>query len=52
MIERLHQAVENPRPYVRSDDYFGPDRRRRGDPHYRGPYRRATDEKKDVSEAS
>jgi len=43
VIERLHQAVDNPRPFVRSGDYFGPDRRRRNDPRYEGPMRRATD---------
>jgi two-component system, chemotaxis family, chemotaxis protein CheY len=43
VIERIHQVVENPRPFVRSDDYFGPDRRRRADPAYRGPKRRSTD---------
>jgi two-component system, chemotaxis family, chemotaxis protein CheY len=43
VIERIHQVVENPRPFVRSDDYFGPDRRRRADPAYRGPKRRDTD---------
>lgn len=43
VIERLHQAIENPRPYVRSDSYFGPDRRRRNDPNYRGALRRAAD---------
>ena len=44
VIERLHQAIENPRPFVRSDDYFGPDRRRRADPTYKGPRRRKTDQ--------
>ena len=43
VIERLHQAIDNPRPYVRSDSYFGPDRRRRNDPNYRGALRRAAD---------
>ena len=46
VIERLHQAVENPRPYVRSDDYFGPDRRRRNDAKYTGPMRRISDRDK------
>jgi CheY-like chemotaxis protein len=46
VIERLHQAVENPRPYVRSDDYFGPDRRRRNDAKYMGPMRRISDRDK------
>jgi CheY-like chemotaxis protein len=43
VIERIHQAVEHPRTFVRSEDYFGPDRRRRNDPDYKGPRRRATD---------
>ena len=43
VIERIHQVVENPRPFVKSEDYFGPDRRRRADPNYRGPKRRSTD---------
>ncbi len=29
MFSRLHAVIENPRPFVRSDNYFGPDRRRR-----------------------
>lgn len=44
VIERLHQAVENPRPFVRTEDYFGPDRRRRDDPEFKGPRRRKTDQ--------
>jgi DNA-binding NtrC family response regulator len=48
VIERINRVVENPRPFVRSGDYFGPDRRRREDPHYPGPHRRARDkERKD-----
>lgn len=43
VIERIHQAVEHPRAFVRSEDYFGPDRRRRNDPEYKGPRRRAAD---------
>jgi len=43
VIERIHQVVENARPYVKTDDYFGPDRRRRADPEYKGPLRRSTD---------
>lgn len=43
VIERIHQVVENPRTFVRSEEYFGPDRRRRADPSYRGPRRRSTD---------
>ncbi|WP_297696833.1 response regulator [Phenylobacterium sp.] len=43
VIERITQIVENPRPYVRAGDYFGPDRRRRQDPNHEGPWRRASD---------
>lgn len=46
VIERLNQAIENPRSFVRTDDYFGPDRRRRNDPAYKGPRRRGSDGQK------
>jgi CheY-like chemotaxis protein len=46
VIERLSQVVENPRPFVRTQDYFGPDRRRRADPNFTGPWRRSTDSRK------
>ena len=43
VIERLTQVVENPRPFIRTANYFGPDRRRRADPKHAGPWRRSTD---------
>jgi CheY-like chemotaxis protein len=43
VIERLHEVIEHPRPFVRGGDYFGPERRRRHDPDYKGPRRRAAD---------
>lgn len=43
VIERINEVVENPRNYIRTDDYFGPDRRRRQDPAYKGPWRREDD---------
>jgi len=43
VIERIRQVVGSARPYVRTDDYFGPDRRRRNDPEYAGPLRRSGD---------
>lgn len=46
VIERLHMIVDHARPYIRTDDYFGPDRRRRSDPKYEGPWRRAGDKAK------
>jgi len=43
VIERITRVVENPRQFVRTSDYFGPDRRRRDDPNYEGPRRRRND---------
>ncbi len=43
VIDRITRIVEHPRPYVRTDDYFGPDRRRRADPNHHGPWRRGGD---------
>lgn len=40
---RINAVVQRRRQFVRSDDYFGPDRRRRKDPNYQGPMRRAED---------
>lgn len=44
LVDRLHKVVEHRRPYVRAGDYFGPERRRRADPAYDGPKRRAGDD--------
>ncbi len=46
MMQRLVAVIESPRPYVRTEAYFGPCRRRRGAEEYRGPERR---EKKDAA---
>jgi CheY-like chemotaxis protein len=43
VIERITRVVEHPRPFVKTSTYFGPDRRRRDDPNYPGPYRRLAD---------
>jgi len=40
VLERVVEIIDNPRPFVRSRDYFGPDRRRKADPYFVGPYRR------------
>jgi len=37
---RILEVVERPRPFVRTKTYFGPDRRRRNDPNYKGEERR------------
>jgi len=41
LAKRLYSAVFMGRPFITLDDYFGPDRRRFVDPHYRGDERRA-----------
>ena len=38
---RLHSIVERPRPFVRADNFFGPDRRRHDASGYIGSERRA-----------
>ncbi len=43
VASRLNAVVERRRPFVRSQSYFGPDRRRRDDPKYKGALRRVTD---------
>ncbi|UDF04786.1 response regulator [Asticcacaulis sp. AND118] len=43
LLSRLDAVVMRPRPYIRCAAYFGPDRRRKIDPAYNGPFRRATD---------
>lgn len=40
LLKRLIHMVEKPRPFVRTDIYFGPDRRRKADFDYDGPNRR------------
>ncbi len=43
VIERITELIEKPRDFIRCDDYFGPDRRRRQEPRYKGPWRRSDD---------
>ncbi|MAT33688.1 MAG: two-component system response regulator [Ponticaulis sp.] len=40
LYSRIISVVNKPRDFIRSSTYFGPDRRRRDDPTYRGPERR------------
>ncbi|MFI4933000.1 MAG: response regulator [Caulobacterales bacterium] len=42
ILTRLDAVIQRPRPFVRSDSYFGPDRRRH-DGSYEGPMRRRSD---------
>jgi CheY-like chemotaxis protein len=43
LYARLGEIVERPRPFVRCQGYFGPNRRRRAQPDYDGPKRRTDD---------
>jgi two-component system chemotaxis response regulator CheY len=43
LYARLAEILERPRPFVRSDGYFGPDRRRKLMENYAGPWRRHED---------
>ncbi len=43
VFRRIEEIVVRPRPFIRCDTYFGPDRRRRSDPNFTGPFRRAED---------
>ncbi len=43
VVERINQIVNHPRGFVKTRDYFGPDRRRRSEPKFQGPFRREDD---------
>jgi two-component system chemotaxis response regulator CheY len=43
LLDRIVATIYRPRAFVRTKDYFGPDRRRRADPDYPGPLRRAAE---------
>ncbi|NQW11983.1 MAG: response regulator [Alphaproteobacteria bacterium] len=47
LYARIVSIIENPRRFVRTGTYFGPDRRRKFDPDYTGPKRRAEDRTSD-----
>jgi DNA-binding response OmpR family regulator len=40
MLRKIGAVIDHPRPFIRTDTYFGPDRRRRADPDYAGEERR------------
>jgi len=45
VFDRINSVIYKPRSFIRTDDYFGPCRRRRQDPDFHGPFRRSTDER-------
>lgn len=57
LFRKVMSIVNSPRSFVRTNQYFGPDRRRMQSDHYRGPERRDDekeegDTEKDSSEAA
>ena len=44
LSKRIAYVINKPRDFIDAPDYFGPDRRRRKDPHFRGPFRREEDQ--------
>lgn len=44
LYKRLHQIIEKPRQFVRCDEFFGPDRRRKTAKSYDGSLRRKDEE--------
>ena len=50
VLDRIHSVIWKPRPFVKTEGYFGPDRRRVTPPQFRGPYRRATDAAREPAE--
>jgi two-component system, chemotaxis family, chemotaxis protein CheY len=43
LYQRIEEIIMRPRPFVRAPNYCGPCRRRRNNPDYAGPWRRASD---------
>ena len=43
LVDRINACIYRQRPFIRSANYFGPDRRRKDDPYFGGPWRREAD---------
>ncbi|MEM7680096.1 MAG: response regulator [Pseudomonadota bacterium] len=43
LYRRIAQVIENPRKFVKTEEFFGPDRRRKSKSQYKGPLKRKTD---------
>mgnify|MGYP003575878918 CR=1 FL=1 len=48
ILDRIQAVIFRPRPFVKTDGYFGPDRRRVQSTTYAGPWRRAQDNSRDI----
>ena len=49
ILDRIQAVIFRPRPFVKTDGYFGPDRRRTPASNYKGPFRRASDQTGEAS---
>jgi len=49
VLDRMQAVIFHPRAFVKTDGYFGPDRRRNSASSYKGPLRRATDQAREDS---
>ena len=43
LAKRLAYVINKPRDFIDCESYFGPDRRRKNDPKFKGPFRREND---------
>jgi len=43
LLTRIQSVILHPREFIKTDSYFGPDRRRTQTENFGGPFRRATD---------
>jgi len=48
VFDRIQAVILRPRAFVKTEDYFGPDRRRTISATYKGPRRRSTDQPEDI----
>ena len=51
LFDRISNVLTDTRLFVRTDTFFGPDRRFGQDPHYAGPMRREADARAETAEA-
>ncbi len=49
LFRKLVSVIDHPRDFVRTKTYFGPDRRRHDDSKHAGPFRRADDGDREIS---
>lgn len=49
VLDRIQAVIFHPRPFVKADSYFGPDRRRTTASNYGGPLRRSSDKAREAS---